>query len=147
MTWLFDTNVISEPTKRVPSSFVMDWVRAQRRSAIYTHALALAEIRDGIDRSADPVWREALEQWMAMKVRPMFDGRVIESDEAVWGVLLAMLRRVRALNRTVPVTDLILAAAAERHGLIIVTRNVKDFAGTGVRVLNPWLPAPEVSVV
>ena len=147
MTWLLDTNVLSEPTKRVPSTVAMGWVRSQDQTTLYTHSLALAEIQDGIDRSADLAWREMLKQWLELRVRPMFAGRVIETDEATWGTMLRIVTRARAARRTVPSFDLVFAASAERHGLIVVTRNVKDFAGTGVRVLNPWQPAPAIAVV
>jgi predicted nucleic acid-binding protein len=102
----------------------------------------MAEIGIGVDRQPNPARRLELARWLDLRLRPLFAGRVIESDEMTWLVLLRMIDRTKAANRTIPVADLIIAAAAERHGLIIVTRNVKDFAGTGVQVLNPWLPSP-----
>jgi predicted nucleic acid-binding protein len=67
---------------------------------------------------------------------------VIDADEAVWSAMLLILSRLKASNRTVPVTDLVFAAAAEKHQLVVVTRNVRHFAGTGVPVLNPWDNSP-----
>lgn len=145
--WLLDTNVLSEPSKRSPSRLVMGWVRAQDAATLYTHALAIAEIRAGIERVADSALKLGLTQWLDLRVRPMFDGRIIETDEVLWLTMLRIVARTKAAKRTTPVSDLILAAAAERHGLVVVTRNVKDFAGTGARVLNPWLPDPGIEVV
>jgi predicted nucleic acid-binding protein len=142
VTWLLDTNVISEPTRRTPSPEVMGWVGAQPTSALYTVSLAFAEIRAGIDRVADPVRRADLAHWLDFRVRPLFGSRVIDADEIVWSALLQILARVKAAHRTIPVTDLVFAAAAERHQLVVVTRNVRHFAGTGVRVLNPWVASP-----
>ncbi len=145
--WLLDTNMLSEPSKRFPSPLVMGWVQAQRAATLYTHSLAIAEIRAGIARVPDLALRGGLTQWLDMRVRPLFEGRILECNEELWLTMLRMIVRTKAVNRTMPISDLILAAAAEAHGLIIVTRNVKDFAGTGVRAINPWLPDPEVSVV
>lgn len=142
MTWLLDTNVISEPTRRAPSPEVMGWVDAQPVTALYTVSLAFAEIRAGIDRVTDPVRRADLAHWLDFRVRPLFGPRVIDADELVWSAMLQILARTKAANRTIPVTDLVFAAAAERHQLVVVTRNVKHFAGTGVRVLDPCLASP-----
>lgn len=142
MTWLLDTNVISEPTKRNPSAEVMDWVSAQPVTTLYTVSLAFAEIRAGIEQVTDPDRRADLAQWLEFRVRALFGPRVIDADETLWMAMLRILARVKAANRTVPVTDLVFAAAAERHQLVVVTRNVRHFAGTGVRVLNPWLASP-----
>jgi len=142
VTWLLDTNVISEPTRRAPSPAVMAWVGAQPTSALYTVSLAFAEIRAGIDRLADPARRADLAHWLDFRVRPLFGSRVIEADEAVWSAMLQILTRLKAANRTISVTDLVFAAAAERHQLVVVTRNVRHFAGTGVRVLDPWIASP-----
>ena len=142
MTWLLDTNVISETTKRVPSAEVMSWVAGQPVTTLYTMSLAFAEIRAEVDRVSDPARRSELAHWLDFRVRPLFASRVIDADELVWTAMSHILGRVKAANRTVPVTDLVFAAAAERHQLVVVTRNVKHFAGTGVRVLNPWLASP-----
>jgi len=147
MTWLLDTNVLSETIRPKPADQVIDWIDAQPVASLYTLSLALAEIWSGIERLQNLVRRSELEHWLNLSVRPMFAGRVIDADEAVWLAMLRIQANTKAANRTVPWLDLVFAASAERHGLIIVTRNVKDFAGTGVRVLNPWLPDPEVSVV
>jgi toxin FitB len=142
VTWLLDTNVLSEPTKRVPSPNVVGWVGAQPVTTLYTVSMAFAELRAGIDRVADPVRCADLAHWLDFRVRPLFGSRVIDADESVWAAMLLVLARVKMANRTVPVTDLVFAAAAERHQMTVVTRNVRHFAGTGVRVLNPWLAAP-----
>lgn len=142
MTWLLDTNVISEPTKRVPSQQVMAGVSRQPTTSLYTVSLAFSEIRAGIEQVSDSVRRADLSHWLDFRVRPLFGSRVIDADEAVWSAMLLILSRLKASNRTVPVTDLVFAAAAEKHQLVVVTRNVRHFAGTGVPVLNPWDNSP-----
>ena len=146
MTWLLDTNVISEPTKPNPSPEVMRFASRLPAESLFTTSLAFGEIRAGIARVDDAARRRDLTHWLDFWVRPLFGPRVIDADEAVWSAMLVILGRLKLENRTLPVTDLVFAAAAERHGLIVVTRNVRHFAGTGVRVLNPWLPAPETTL-
>jgi hypothetical protein len=142
VTWLLDTNVISEPTRLNPSPEVMGWVGAQPVATLYTVPLAFAEIRIGVDRVADPVRRTDLAHWLDFRVRPLFGSRVIGADETVWSAMLQVLARLKAANRTIPVTDLVFTAAAERHQMVVVTRNVRHFASTGVLVLNPWIASP-----
>lgn len=144
MTWLLDTNILSEPTKRTPSETVMGWVQAQEAAALHTHSLVLAELRRGVEPIAATDWGQRLSEWLDDIVRPLFAGRILESDEATWSAMFRIMARARAIGRAPPVADLILAAAAERHGLVIVTRNVRDFVGTGVRVLNPWRTDPVI---
>jgi len=142
VNFLLDTNVISETTKRQPSPAVLAWVEAQPIDTLYTASLAIAELRSGIDRLVDPARKSDLARWLEQKVRPFFGTRIVEPDEAVWMAMLGILERAKANRRTLPVSDLIFAATAERHGMVVVTRNVKDFDGSGIRILNPWQTAP-----
>jgi predicted nucleic acid-binding protein len=146
MNFLLDTNVISETTKRQPAAAVLEWVAGQSIDTLYTASLAIAEIRAGIGRVVDPARRSDLVHWLEQKVRPFFAARIIEPDEACWMAMLAVLDRAKARRRTLPVSDLIFAATAERHDMVVVTRNVKDFAGSGVRILDPWQVVPTVTV-
>jgi len=147
VNWLLDTNVLSEPAKRTPSPEVMGWVGTQPVESLFTLSLAFAEIRAGIERVGDPVRRADLRHWLDTRVRPLFGPRVIETDEQFWIILLRVLARAKANNRTLPVTDLLFAVAAERHDLVVVTRNVQHFEGSGVRILNPWHADPVVQAV
>ncbi len=142
MTWLLDTNVISEPVRPRPSPLVLASVDAQPVTSLDTASLAFAEIPAGIQHVADTERRHALARWLSVRLRPFFADRVLDADEAVWGARLEILGRLKSANRTVPVIDPVFAALAQRHGLVVVTRNVRHFAGTGVRVLNPWLDPP-----
>jgi predicted nucleic acid-binding protein len=147
VNFLLDTNVISETTKRLPAPAVLEWVAGQPVDTLYTASLAIAEIRAGIGRVVDPAARRSdLVRWLEQKVRPFFAARIIEPDEACWMAMLAVLDRAKARRRTLPVSDLIFAATAERHDMVVVTRNVKDFGGAGVRILDPWKNMPAVTV-
>lgn len=135
MTWLVDTNVISEIRKgpRCHPSVASWWAAVEDRD-LFLSALTLGEIRKGIEsvRPRDPVKAGALERWLR-EVSDVFGARIIGVDPAVadaWGRMSA--------SRSVPVIDALLAATAQVHDLVLVTRNTADVSGLGVRTLNPF---------
>jgi len=139
VTWLVDTNVISEVRKgaRCHPAVAAWWAGVEDRD-LFLSALTLGEIRKGIEgvRPRDPARAAALEGWLA-EVADAFGPRVLGVDAAVaeaWGRLSAV--------RSVPVVDALLAATARVHGLVFVTRNAADVEGLGARVLNPFPAAP-----
>ena len=135
MSYLVDTNVLSELRSRKPDANVMVWMQARPRQSLYLSVLSLGEIRKGIEGVADPAFRQTLTDWLEVELPNYFLGRVLGIDPQVadrWG-------RVQArAGRTLPVVDALLAATALQHDLTLVTRNVKDFEGLGVQIANPW---------
>ena len=135
--FLLDTNVISEVRKgRRSDSNVSNWYAGVGESQLYISSLTIGEIRKGIElarRRRDVDQAEALEAWLHTVVNG-FSGRVLTVDAQVadtWGHISAI--------RPIPVVDALLAATAQVHDLILVTRNVSDVEGLGVTVLNPFL--------
>ena len=135
--FLLDTNVISEVRKgRRSDSNVSNWYTGVGESQLYISSLTIGEIRKGIElvrRRRDVDQAEALEAWLHTVVNG-FSGRVLTVDAQVadtWGQMSAI--------RPIPVVDALLAATAQVHDLILVTRNVSDVEGLGVKVLNPFL--------
>jgi predicted nucleic acid-binding protein len=135
VTWLVDTNIISEIRKgpRCHPGVAAWWDRVEERD-LFLSALTLGEIRRGIEgvRDRDPGKAVALERWLR-EVSSAFGARTLGVDLAVaeaWGRISA--------GRSVPVVDALLAATAQVHGLVLVTRNTADVSGLGVRVLNPF---------
>src|SRR5437868_5950296 len=100
--------------KRRPAAEVLAWVGGQAVERLYTASSAIAEIRAGIDRVSDPARRAELARWLEQKVRPLFGMRVIEPDEELWMAMLDILGRAKIARRTLPLTDLVFAATAER---------------------------------
>lgn len=135
MSYLIDTNVLSELRNRKADANVVAWIQARPRQSLYLCVLSLGEIRKGIEGVADPAFRRTLADWLEVELPNYFVGRLLDIDEQVadrWG-------RVQAsAGRTLPVIDGLLAATALQHDLTLVTRNVKDFAGLGVQIVNPW---------
>ena len=143
MSYLIDTNVISEVTKRQPNTGVVRWLSAQRSQDIYLSTTTVAEIRYGVEAVPEGARRRALETWYRLSIGGP-DAQILPISLAVaeaWGRLR---RQAEMAKRTMPVMDASIAATAEVHGLTIVTRNVRDFEAWGGPVFNPWtedLPA------
>lgn len=135
MSYLIDTNVLSELRNRRANAKVVTWMQARPRQSLYLSVLSLGEIRKGIEGVADPAFRQTLTDWLEVELPNYFVGRLLSIDEQVaerWG-------RVQAsAGRTLPVIDGLLAATALHHDLTLVTRNTKDFAGLDVQLANPW---------
>ena len=136
--WLLDTNVVTEILKAAPDATVLRTLGARPETSGWISVLTLAEFAQGIDRlpPADPR-RPAFEAQLA-EVARRFAGRTLPVDAAValrFGRLSGALTRA---GRRPPVIDALLAATAIEHGMTLVTRNVRDVAATGARLLDPW---------
>lgn len=136
--YLLDTNVVSEWTKPQPDARVMQWLDDVDEDRVGLSVATLAEIRRGIERLADGRRRRRLDDWLTHDLRARFEGRIFGVDaEAAdaWGRASA---RAIAAGVAAGEVDAMIAGIAHAHGLIVVTRNVDDFASFGVDVLNPW---------
>jgi toxin FitB len=135
MSYLLDTNVISETIRNQPHKSVIKWFEQVPSEALFISVLTLGEIRRGIETLADKKRRERLRNWLEHDLAGWFDGRILSIDLAVadrWGRLIA------ETGRSVPTIDSLLAATALSHELRLVTRNVQDFSYAGLEVINPW---------
>ena len=141
MSFLLDTNVVSETRKRAPDAHVMAWFQGVDQSDLFLSVLTIGELTKGIARrrARDPNAAESLMHWLR-GIETLFAERLIPVDAAVaaaWGELNAA--------RPLPVTLSLLAATARVHGLTLATRTIKDVHDTGVDCVNPWeggTPAP-----
>jgi predicted nucleic acid-binding protein len=136
VTFLLDTNVISEIRRQRPNHGVADWFDTVRASDLFLSVLVVGEIRQGIERLAArrPARAEVLEKWLGQLVNTYGDRIAPVTTEVaeVWGRLNA--------TEPLPVVDGLIAATALANDWTLVTRNVRDVESTGVRVLNPFLP-------
>ncbi len=135
MSYLIDTNVLSELRRKAPDPGVVDWFSQRPPATLHLSVLTLGELRKGIEGISDEARRQSLIDWLETDLPTFFMGRILPVDGAVadhWGRLAA------AAGRPLPAIDSLLAATALRHGLVLVTRNIKDFAGLPVHIFNPW---------
>jgi predicted nucleic acid-binding protein len=135
VTYLLDTNVISELRKRERGHpGVVRWAASVDPAELHTSVLIIGEIRRGIElkRRSDPAQATALEGWLD-RIRASLGARIISVDERIaelWGTL--------GFPVALPAVDGLIAATAMVHGLTAVTRNFGDMARTGASLLNPF---------
>jgi toxin FitB len=136
--WLLDTNILSELRRPKPERKVLAFVAAQPLELLYISAVALAEIRFGIELVTDATKRAELNDWLVHKVRPMFEQRVLPVTEDVMFKWRLLVEDGRQAGHTFSQPDLIIAATALQHGLTVVSRDTSDYERARVPVLNPW---------
>jgi predicted nucleic acid-binding protein len=137
VSFLLDTNVVSEWVRPRPNAGVMAWLAEADEDGVFLSVVTLAELRHGIERMAAGQRRRRLNEWLANDLLFRFEGRVLPVDVTVadsWGRLTASRE---ASGRPISVADAFIAATAAVHGLTLATRNVADFERT-VRTISPW---------
>jgi len=135
MSYLLDTNLVSETIKTNPDKSVIAWLDQLPGEALYVSVLTLGGIRKMNKAISDKRRREKLRLWLEHDLTAWFEGRVLPVDLAVadrWGRLLA------EAGRPLPTIDSLLAATALHYELRLVTRNARDFDYTGLEVINPF---------
>jgi predicted nucleic acid-binding protein len=135
VSYLLDTNVLSELVRPKPSQAVLAWFADVPDESLYISALTIGEIRKGVEGVPNTKRKEKLRLWLEHELPEWFGKRVLNIDVDVaerWGRLQAQVKR------PMPAIDSLLAATALHHELRMVTRNEKDFDYQGLEVLNPW---------
>jgi predicted nucleic acid-binding protein len=136
--WLLDTNVLSELRRPRPNQKVVAFVASKPLDLLFVSTVTFAEIRFGIERVADAGRRAELNDWLAHKVRPIFEGRALAVSEDVMFKWRLLVEDGRKAGHTYSQPDLIIAATALHHGLTVVSRDTGEFKRARVPVLNPW---------
>jgi predicted nucleic acid-binding protein len=136
--FLLDTNVVSEfiKTKRNPGVYA--WLDKTDELQLAVSVISLGEVQNGISRLSEGKRKVALQDWLDNELIPRFDNRILSvtlEDMLLWGKLTG---KAMTNGETLPTADVMLAAVARNNGLMVITRNEKDFARMGVSVLNPW---------
>jgi len=135
MNYLLDTCVISELRAKKPNRQVIEWLDTIDDAHLFLSVLTIGEIQRGIAKLPDSSRRKALEVWLQEDLFVRFQDRILPltvETMLVWGNLIAQ-------SRTLPAMDSMIAALALHHDLCLVTRNVRDFNDTNVKILNPWV--------
>ena len=138
MKFLLDTCLISELVKKEPNPAVVNWLDEQDEQTLFLSVLNLGELQKGISKLPDGAKKDELQAWVELDLVDRFTGRILDIDLATalcWGRLQGETERT---GEKLPVMDSLIAATAAAHGLVVVTRNVKDMERCGARVYNPW---------
>ena len=138
MSYLLDTCLLSELLKTRPNAGVAEWIEGTDESICFVSALTLGELRKGIEKLADGQRKDEIRNWFERDVIARFAGRILSADLEVclrWGRVSSESERI---GHPRPAIDALLASTALVHGMVLVTRNERDFAHMPVRILNPW---------
>jgi predicted nucleic acid-binding protein len=137
MSFLLDTNAVSEWTKPRPNPGLIGWMESTDEDRVFISVITLAELHYGMERLATGARRRRLEAWLSHEVPLRFEGRILPVDANIaeaWGKTVS---RSDAAGRPIGAMDAFLAATAEFHHLTLVTRDVSDFQLLKT-VVNPW---------
>ena len=137
MKYLLDTCVLSELVKAAPEPAVLDWVAVCEEQNLFVAALSLAELHRGVARLPRSKRRTALTDWL-MRVETGFEGRVLSFSQTTAHAWAEITARAEARGKPMAAFDSLIAAVALEHSLALVTRNVRDFAATDLKLVNPW---------
>jgi len=135
MSYLIDTNVLSELVRSKPNQKVIRWFSTVPSETLYISVLTLGEIRKGIENLQEKERQEKLLLWLEIELPNWFGNRVLVIDAHIadrWG------RLQNKIKRPIPAVDSLIAATALHHDLRIVSRNERDFQFPGLAVINPW---------
>jgi predicted nucleic acid-binding protein len=137
--FLIDTNILSEYNRPGgPDAGVKRWLETADRQSQHVSVITLAEIQKGIELLAEGKRRTLLELWLKEDLETWFSSRILSVDRPVASHWASLMSQAIRRGKPLPTVDSLIAATALAHGLIVVTRNVRDFQDTGATVLNPW---------
>jgi predicted nucleic acid-binding protein len=137
VSFLLDTNAISEWQKPRPNPGLTAWTNSAEEEKLFLSVVTLAEVRYGVERMAIGSRRRRYEQWLEHELPLRFEDRILPVSQRIadaWGRIVA---RCALDGKPISSIDAFLAATAEVHRLTLVTRNVEHFAVLKT-VLNPW---------
>jgi toxin FitB len=138
VSFLLDTNIISEGTKPRPNPGVVAWLANIDEDRTFLSVVTFAEVRFGIASMPGGRRRNRLELWLHDELAPRFAERVLLIDIKVadaWGLVVA---RAKAVGRPIQSMDAFIAATAVTYDLTVVSHDRYDFAAIGVRAIDPW---------
>ena len=139
MSWLLDSDVLSQPAKKVGDPRVIKWIE-KHQSQCYTSSIVIAQLALWV-RTKRGRQRVALQKWFTELVEAMH-GRILGFNVSVAHVWAEQERLLDRAGQRMPVEDSYIAATARRHGLTIATGNDRDFRRPGLKVFNPFKELP-----
>jgi predicted nucleic acid-binding protein len=135
---LIDTNVVSELMRPVPALAVLAWFADRNATNLFLSAISEAELRAGAAYLPGGRRREGLVAAIDAMIAEDFGGRVLPFDSAAAKSYAVIAAARRTAGRPIAEADCQIAAIAHTHGAVVATRNVADFRGCGVEIIDPW---------
>jgi toxin FitB len=137
VSFLLDTNLVSEWTRPRPNRGVIEWLAQVDEDRVFISVITLAQLRHGVDRLATGKRRSQLDEWLRGALPLRFEGRLLSIDAAIADACGTLVAQREGLGRPIQAMDALIAATAKVHELSVVTRNVDDFEPS-VPAINPW---------
>lgn len=134
---VLDTNVLSEPLRKMPAQKVVEWLDNQSAETLYITAVNRAELRFGVLRLPNGKRKNALAAQIE-RVLELFEDRTLEFDSVAADKLAQIAAECEKNGKRALAPDAYIAACAAAHGFAVATRNVNHFQHLGVRVIDPW---------
>jgi toxin FitB len=141
VSFLLDTNVVSEWVKPRPDHAVIEWLAAVDEDRVYISVITICEIRYGIEQMPLGARRRRIEDWFMADLLTRFDGRILSINIEIADACGKIMNRGRAAGRRIEPMDAFIAATAHTTELTLVTRNVSDFEFLGLPIISPWAAA------
>jgi len=138
---VLDTNLVSELMRRTPDPSVEAWVAAYTVEDLFFSAVGEAELRYGAAIMPIGRRRDTLASDIETMLDEAFENRVLPFDSAAARSYAEIAARRRASGHPISQADGQIAAIAHSRGMAVATRNVPDFDGMGIEVINPWAGA------
>jgi toxin FitB len=135
---VLDTNVLSEFMRPQPNGRVVTWLKQQTRSNLFTTAVTRGEMLYGVLILPEGQRRTRMHQEVEAIFAVDMAGRVLPYDEAAADAHAAVATARRVQGRPVEQSDAMIAGIARSHGATLATRNVRDFEGCGIPLIDPW---------
>jgi predicted nucleic acid-binding protein len=136
---VLDTNVLSELMRTAPEPRVDRWLAAQPTASVFTSAVTEAELRYGIALLPAGKRRSSLSALLQEILAEDFDGRILPFDSPAAAAFAEIATDRRKAGKPISQADAQIAAIARSRGAALATRNVADFQGCGIEVINPWI--------
>ena len=136
--FVLDTNVVSELMRPAPDPVIASWVAAHATSSLFLTAVTEAELRFGLAVMPTGKRRDGLGAALERVLETGFANRVLPFDSAAARAFARIAAARRQQGRPIAEADCQIAAIARARGMVVVTRNMRDFEDSGIEILDPW---------